>query len=133
MCLVETAEQLVAFGPSGLRSRLGHSALRSPRLLGFTRTASALRAIYHPLFIAFLSLFLFLECISAKRQFGFYTCLGNIWKVEPLRCDMTDDCCREEGENKPVTLSANVSYVLSGVTIQISTRIIIRASYVSCQ
>lgn len=30
MCLVETAEQLVAFGHDGLRSGLGQNALRSP-------------------------------------------------------------------------------------------------------
>lgn len=29
MCLVETAEQLVAFGHDGLRSSLGQNALRS--------------------------------------------------------------------------------------------------------
>lgn len=29
-CLVETAEQLVAFGHDGLRSSLGQNALRSP-------------------------------------------------------------------------------------------------------
>lgn len=30
MCLVETAEQLVAFGHEGLRSSVGQNALRSP-------------------------------------------------------------------------------------------------------
>lgn len=44
-CLVETAEQHVAFGHGGLRSSSGQSALRSPRLLVFTRTASACRVI----------------------------------------------------------------------------------------
>lgn len=38
MCLVETAEQLVAFGHDGLRSSLGQNAL-GPLLIGLIHTA----------------------------------------------------------------------------------------------
>ncbi len=42
-CLVETPEQLVAFGHDGLRSGLGQNALGRP-FIGFSHTAAACSA-----------------------------------------------------------------------------------------
>lgn len=80
-------------------------------------TRVALRPIFDQVLFYFFLFLMLLGCASAGRQVGCYTCLGNIWKLEPLSCVMTDDSeglllPQQKAEMKDSTCDTQCEYVL---------------------
>lgn len=80
-------------------------------------TGVALRPIFYRVLFYFFIFLMLLGCASAGRQVGCYTCLGNIWKEEPLSCVMTDASegllmPQEKAETKDSTCDTQCEYVV---------------------